>query len=65
MNVSIGERWERFVESAVKSGRYGSASVSVWKIRRRGISAFTITCREHRKRIFLTQMQADAREARE
>ncbi len=26
MNVSIGERWERFVDRAVKSGRYGSAS---------------------------------------
>ena len=26
MNVSIGPRWEGFVESAVKSGRYGSAS---------------------------------------
>jgi antitoxin ParD1/3/4 len=26
MNVSIGERWERFVESALKTGRYGSAS---------------------------------------
>jgi antitoxin ParD1/3/4 len=26
MNVSIGERWENFVESALKTGRYGSAS---------------------------------------
>ena len=26
MNVSIGERWEKFVEHAVRSGRYGSAS---------------------------------------
>ena len=26
MNVSIGERWEGFVETAVKSGRYASAS---------------------------------------
>ena len=26
MNVSIGERWEGFVENAVKSGRYNSAS---------------------------------------
>lgn len=26
MNVSIGRRWEEFVEHAVKSGRYGSAS---------------------------------------
>jgi len=26
MNVSIGERWEGFVESVVKSGRYNSAS---------------------------------------
>ena len=26
MNVSIGERWERFVDSALKTGRYGSAS---------------------------------------
>jgi antitoxin ParD1/3/4 len=26
MNVSIGPRWEGFVETAVKSGRYGSAS---------------------------------------
>jgi len=26
MNVSIGERWEHFVEQAVKAGRYGSAS---------------------------------------
>jgi antitoxin ParD1/3/4 len=26
MNVSIGTRWEEFVESAVRDGRYGSAS---------------------------------------
>ncbi|HBK07420.1 MAG TPA: type II toxin-antitoxin system ParD family antitoxin [Acetobacteraceae bacterium] len=26
MNVSIGQRWEGFVDNAVKSGRYGSAS---------------------------------------
>ena len=26
MNVSIGERWEVFVENVVKSGRYNSAS---------------------------------------
>lgn len=26
MNVSIGQRWEEFVASAVESGRYGSAS---------------------------------------
>lgn len=26
MNVSIGTRWEGFVETTVKSGRYGSAS---------------------------------------
>ena len=26
MNVSIGQRWEAFVERAVKEGRYGSAS---------------------------------------
>lgn len=26
MNVSVGERWAGFVEAAVKSGRYGSAS---------------------------------------
>ena len=26
MNVSIGERWEGFVESVIKSGRYNSAS---------------------------------------
>ncbi|WP_421847988.1 type II toxin-antitoxin system ParD family antitoxin [Novosphingobium sp.] len=26
MNVSIGERWESFVDSVVKAGRYSSAS---------------------------------------
>ena len=26
MNVSLGERWEKFVEAVVKEGRYGSAS---------------------------------------
>jgi antitoxin ParD1/3/4 len=26
MNVSVGERWERFVDGALKTGRYGSAS---------------------------------------
>ena len=26
MNVSVGDRWEAFVESALKAGRYGSAS---------------------------------------
>ena len=26
MNVSIGQRWEAFVESVVREGRYGSAS---------------------------------------
>ncbi|MEI5679441.1 MULTISPECIES: type II toxin-antitoxin system ParD family antitoxin [unclassified Mesorhizobium] len=26
MNVSLGERWESFVASAVEEGRYGSAS---------------------------------------
>lgn len=26
MNVSIGQRWEDFVEGVVRDGRYGSAS---------------------------------------
>jgi antitoxin ParD1/3/4 len=26
MNVSLGERWETFVEEALKAGRYASAS---------------------------------------
>jgi antitoxin ParD1/3/4 len=26
MNVSIGERWQAFVDELVKAGRYGSAS---------------------------------------
>jgi antitoxin ParD1/3/4 len=26
MNVSLGDRWENFVASAVEQGRYGSAS---------------------------------------
>ncbi len=26
MNVSIGPRWEKFIEEAVGDGRYGSAS---------------------------------------
>ena len=26
MNVSVGQRWEEFVDSVVRDGRYGSAS---------------------------------------
>ena len=26
MNVSVGNRWEEFIEAVVKEGRYGSAS---------------------------------------
>jgi len=26
MNVSVGNRWESFIEAMVKDGRYGSAS---------------------------------------
>ena len=26
MNVSIGERWESYIEALLKEGRYGSAS---------------------------------------
>lgn len=26
MNVSLGERWEGFVDTVLKAGRYGSAS---------------------------------------
>jgi antitoxin ParD1/3/4 len=26
MNVSLGERWEKFVETTVRQGRYSSAS---------------------------------------
>lgn len=26
MNVSVGSRWEKFIEAIVKEGRYGSAS---------------------------------------
>jgi antitoxin ParD1/3/4 len=26
MNVSVGQRWEGFIDSIVKEGRYGSAS---------------------------------------
>jgi antitoxin ParD1/3/4 len=26
MNVSVGRRWQQFVDEAVSSGRYGSAS---------------------------------------
>jgi antitoxin ParD1/3/4 len=26
MNVSIGKHWEKFIENAVREGRYGSAS---------------------------------------
>lgn len=31
MNVSVGERWQRFVDEAVCGGRYGSASEVVRK----------------------------------
>lgn len=34
MNVSIGDRWEDFVEKLVKSGRYGAASELVREGRR-------------------------------
>jgi hypothetical protein len=27
MNISIGERWEAFVDGVVREGRYGSASL--------------------------------------
>jgi antitoxin ParD1/3/4 len=33
MNVSVGTRWERFVEQIVKNGRYGSASEVVREVR--------------------------------
>jgi antitoxin ParD1/3/4 len=26
MNVSVGKHWEKFIETAVREGRYGSAS---------------------------------------
>jgi antitoxin ParD1/3/4 len=26
MNISVGKHWEKFIESAVREGRYGSAS---------------------------------------
>ena len=26
MNVSVGEHWEKYIERAVREGRYGSAS---------------------------------------
>ena len=41
MNVSIGERWERFVEGALKTGRYGSASEVVREGRNRQVRRMT------------------------
>jgi putative addiction module CopG family antidote len=53
INVSIGERWEGFVERIVKSGRYGSASEVVRDELR------LVEGREVRRAAFLASVRAD------
>ena len=54
MNVSIGERWERFVEDTLRTGRYGSASEVV----REGLRL--VEEREARLRALRATLQASA-----